>query len=303
MIAAPPMHRRHFLLALTAATFAPRAWSAEAPLQLGFSLYGMKTVPLDEALKTCAEIGYQNVELALNPGYPTEPKLLGATARQELRRTLQERRLEISALMLNMSLAVDDAAHAKNLEAFKEAAQLAHDLAPDRPPLIETVLGGKPPEWDKLKAGMAERLKSWAQAAEAAGVTLAVKAHVGSAVNSPERLKWLLDQAPGKSICAAYDYSHFEVQGIPLEESLRTLLPYTRFIHVKDTTGDAAKFQFLLPGQGRTDYAAYFKLLRRLGYHGPVVVEVSAQVFNKPRYDPIAAARDCYAKLSTALKE
>jgi len=119
-------------------------------------------------------------------------------------------------------------------------------------------------------------------------------------VNSPERLLWLLQQAPSKALCVDYDYSHFEVQGIPLESSLRALLPQTRFIHVKDTAGDASKFQFLLPGQGRTDYPAYFKLLRSLGYQGPVVVEVSAQIFNKPGYDPLAAARESYTALASA---
>jgi inosose dehydratase len=263
----------------------------------------MKSLPLDEALKVCSETGYQNVELALNAGWHAEPKLLSKDARKALRRELDERHLGVSALMLNMSLAVDDTAHAKNLAAIKEAAELAHDLYPERPPLVETVLGGKPADWDKLKDSMAARLKSWATTAEESKLLIAIKAHVGSAVNSPERLKWLLEQAPSKAICVAYDYSHFQLQGIPLEQSLRTLVPYTRFVHVKDTAGTAAKFQFLLPGEGHTDYAAYFKLLRELGYHGPVVVEVSAQVFNKPGYDPVAAAKECYAKLAPALTE
>ena len=300
------MHTRRQFLTQTAgavalAAFPSPARSANTGLSLGFSLYGMKTVPLDEALRTCAEIGYRNVEFALNAGFPTEPKLLSADARKGIRRQLESLRLDLSALMLNMSLTADDAAHAKNLDALNAAAQLAHDLAPGRPPLVETVLGGKPAEWDTVKDGMAGRLRSWAAAAAAGKITLAIKAHVGSAVNSPERLLWLLEKAGSPVVKAAYDYSHFSLAGIPLADSLKTLLPHTRFIHVKDATGDAKKFQFLLPGEGRTDYAAYFKLLRQLGYSGPVVVEVSGQVFNKPGYDPIAAAKKCYATLSAAL--
>src|SRR3954464_11854411 len=104
------MHRRQFLsrslFALAAAGCASRLAAAEQGPSLGFSLYGMKTMPLDESLKLCAEIGYQNVELALNPGWPSEPKLLSPEARKALRHQLDERHLDLSALMLNMSLAV-----------------------------------------------------------------------------------------------------------------------------------------------------------------------------------------------------
>jgi len=296
--------RRQFLrqtattAALAAFPFPSRAVSTG--ISLGFSLYGMKTVPLDDALRTCAEIGYRNVEFALNPGFPTEPKLLSADARKNLRSRLAALRLDLSSLMLNLSLTVDDTTHAKNLDALKTAAQLAQDLAPQRTPVVETVLGGKPAEWDNVKDRMAERLQSWAAVAAAGKVTLAIKAHVGNAVNSPERLLWLLEKANSPAVKAAYDYSHFELAGIPLADSLKALLPQTRFIHLKDATGDAKKFQFLLPGEGKTDYAAYFKLLKQLGYSGPAVVEVSGQIFSKPGYDPIAAAKKCFAVLSAA---
>ncbi|MFA6564132.1 MAG: sugar phosphate isomerase/epimerase [Verrucomicrobiia bacterium] len=296
--------RRQFLqqtatAALAAFPLSSRA--ASAGISLGFSLYGMKTVPLDDALRACAEIGYRNVEFALNPGFPTEPKLLSADARKNLRSRLAALRLDLSSLMLNLSLTADDTAHAKNLDALKAAAQLAQDLAPQQPPIVETVLGGKPAEWDKVKDRMAERLQSWAAVAAAGKVTLAVKAHVGNAVNSPERLLWLLEKANSPAVKAAYDYSHFQLAGIPLADSLKALLPQTRFIHLKDATGDAKKFQFLLPGEGETDYAAYFKLLKQLDYNGPAVVEVSGQIFNKPGYDPIATAKKCFTALSAAM--
>jgi inosose dehydratase len=297
-----PTTRRQFLARTAAFAALPAfARAAEPGFTFGYSLYGMKTVPLDDALRICAEIGYKHVELALNPGWPTEPKVLDAAARKALRERLATLKLGISGLMLNMSLVVKDEAHAANLAALKDAAQLAHDLVPENPPLIETVLGGKPAEWDGIKDAMAGRLRDWAASATEAKITLAIKAHVGSAVNSPERLLWLLEQAPSPALCVAYDFSHFEVQGLPLVPTLDALLPRAKFIHVKDTQGDASKFQFLLPGEGRTDYAAYFKLLRERNYRGPVVVEVSAQVFNKPGYDPIAAAKKSYAALTKAL--
>lgn len=293
--------RRHFLH--TALSFAalPSFTRAAAPggISLGFSLYGMKTLPLDEALKTCADIGYSNVEIALNAGYPTEPKVFTAEARKAAVQQLAALKLEAPCLMVNISLTVDEKAQA--LQTIRDAAQVARDLNTANPPIIETVLGGKPATWEEQKAGMAEHLQSWAETAEKEKTTIAIKAHVGSAVNSPERLLWLLEKVKSPAIQVAYDYSHFELQGIDMEQSMELLLPRTKFIHVKDSVGEPGKFQFLLPGEGRTDYVKYFTALKRHGYQGPVVVEVSGQVFNKPEYEPIAAAKKCHTTLAGAL--
>ncbi|MFN0080013.1 MAG: sugar phosphate isomerase/epimerase family protein [Prosthecobacter sp.] len=295
--------RRHFLHTALGFAALPHVAGAAAPggVSLGFSLYGMKTLSLSEALKTCAEIGYANVEFALNAGFPTEPKVFTAEARKEAAQQLSTLKLDLPCLMVNLSLAADDKAHAQALQSITDAAQLARELNAAQPAIIETVLGGKPATWEQQKSGMAERLQSWAETAEKAQTTIAIKAHVGSAVNSPERLLWLLEQVKSPAIQVAYDYSHFELQGIGMEESMKLLLTRTKFIHVKDSTGDPSKFQFLLPGEGRTDYVKYFTALKQHGYHGPVVVEVSGQIFNKPGYEPIAAAKQCYAVLAGAL--
>lgn len=297
------MNRRLFLQSAASALVLPsviRSAEAAAP-SLGFSLYGMKTLPLGVALKTCAEIGYSHVELALNAGYPTEPKVFGTEARKAAASQLDALKLSLPCLMINISLTADDKAHAEALKLIATAGQMAHEMYPAAPPLLETVLGGKPATWEQQKAGMLERLHDWAAAAEKAKVEIAVKAHVGSAVNSPERLLWLLDRVKSPSIVAAYDFSHFELQGIDMEASMAALLPRTKFIHVKDSVGEVGKFQFLLPGEGRTDYIKYFALLRKFKYTGPVCVEVSGQVFNKPGYDPIAAAKSSYAALAQAM--
>ena len=65
-------NRRQFLRLATGALALPSFGRGVEPASpsLGFSLYGMKSLPLDVALRTCAGIGYSHVELALNAGYP-----------------------------------------------------------------------------------------------------------------------------------------------------------------------------------------------------------------------------------------
>lgn len=299
------MNRRAFVRTLGAAAVASaldlRRSAAAAPaVSLGFSLYGMKSLPLAEAIATCAGIGYRNVELALMPGFPAEPRALGADDRKALRASLAKHGLTVSGLMDNLSLAADDAAHAANLDRIRAAAALARDLAPESPPVLETVLGGKPAEWDALRDRMAVRVRDWAKAAADSGITVCLKPHVNSAVNSPERLLWLHRQAASPAVKLCYDFSHFAVQGMDLATTLEALLPATRFIHVKDVEGAPDKVRFLLPGGGRIDYAQYAALLRRHAWTGPVVVEVSAMISKQPGYDPIDAARRCFASLAPA---
>ena len=198
---------------------------------------------------------------------------------------------------------VDETEHKQNLERLKAACELAHALSPGLPPVIETTLGGKPAQWQRIKHPMADRIHSWARAAENSQAIIAIKPHVGGALHTPEGARWLLDQVNSPWIKLVYDYSHYELRGYDLEPTVRALLADSVFIHVKDSSGDPGKVKFLLPGEGRVDYTEYFKLLRKLGYGGAVVVEVSCQIHGRPGYDAVAAAKQSYATLAPARKQ
>lgn len=301
--------RRKFLTTSLAGAIAINARRAlsrddnQRTIGLGFSLYGMKSLSLADALVTCAKIGYDCVELPVMPDWPADATKLTADARRELRTQLTDHDLRLTALMENLPALSDDAQQAMNLERLKRACELAQDLKRgESVPLVETILGGKPGEFETVKERLAQRLDEMAKVAQAAGVVLAVKAHVSNATQQPEQLAWLLKQVASPWLKGAYDYSHFELQGLKMAKTMTVLLPQTAFIHVKDTEHSLGKRSFLLPGEGSTDYAEYFKLLQASSYRGDVVVEVSGQVFGQPGYDPQAAARSCYNHLAPAME-
>jgi inosose dehydratase len=301
--------RRQFLNRAT--TFSGSAWLSTrtsaatrqpADITLGFSLYGMKTLRPADALRACSRIGYDAVEISLMPGWPTEPKRLTIDDRRTLRKQLNELGLTLPAVMENLILVVDDARHAINRDRLKTAAELAHDLSPDRAPVIETILGGRPDQWEHIKNQMVDRLGAWAEVAAAAKIVIAIKAHVGGAVHTPEAAQWLRRQVDHPSIRLVYDYSHFALRRLSLADTLRTMLTDTVFIHVKDARGDAKHVKFLLPGQGDVDYVDYFKRIKAAGYRGCVAVEVSGQIHGRPGYDAIDAATQSYAHLAPAME-
>ena len=277
-----------------------RADDAPRIVGLGFSLYGMRSLTIDSALKALTEIGYDCIELPVMVDWPADSARFNAEARRNLRAQLADRGLRLTSLMENLPATGDDAQHRANLERLKLAAALAGDLGPDKKPLIETILGGRPGEFDAVKDRLSDRLRDWAKIAAEAQVTLAVKAHIGNATQQPEQLLWLLDQVASPWLVAAYDYSHFQLQNLDMKATTDALLPRSRFIHVKDTEHAQGKRGFLLPGEGSIDYVQMFKLLGQSTYQGDVIVEVSSQVFNRAGYDPLAAARKCYNHLAGA---
>jgi len=276
---------------------------APTAIRLGFSLYGMRSLSLEAALEACATIGYDAVELATMPGWQADPALLKAEQRLRLRDQLRQHKLSLAALMENTPVDGDEKAHQAQLERLKAAAELGHELAPEAPPVLETILGGKVDQWDELKALVARRCADWARLAERARVVIAVKPHRFQALNTPEQARWLIEQVDSRWLRLVYDYSHFEHRDMPLAETLKALLPYTAFIHVKDTRKEQGKVQFVLPGEGTIDHVALFKQAEALGYHGCFCVEVSGQIHGQKGYDPLATARRCYDKLAAAFEK
>lgn len=272
-------------------------------IPLSFSLYGMKTLKVAEALENCARIGYDGVELVASRDWPTDPAKLDAAQRSELAKRLADTGLSLHGLMENLSEPADESIHRSNLERLKAAAALGHDLSPATPPVIETILGGKPAQWDEVKGRLVERLRAWADVAASSKTIVAVKPHVAQALHTPAGAQWLMEQINSPWLRLAFDYSHFMLHGLPMAETIATLVPQSRFIHVKDARGKPDKFEFLLPGESDIDYVAYFQAVQKAGYRGPVVVEVSSQISSRPGYDPIAAARRSFENLDPARKK
>jgi sugar phosphate isomerase/epimerase len=295
-------HRRTFLAAAVSMLSAA-ASGRSRPITLGFSLYGMAALPVPEAIAAAARIGYDDVEMASLAGYPGDPDRLDSVARVQIRKALEKHRLQISAFMDNLKLLAEDSTHRENLARIRRVAQLARDLGVAKPPIIETILGGQPGEWEASKAAMASRLKEWAGTAAAERALIAIKPHVRNAMQTPAQAEWLRTRVASPWLRFTYDYSHFNLQGLRLDATLQTLVPHTAFVHVKDAAGTAEQPQFQLPGEGGIDYVSLLRLLKKHGYRGSVTVEVSAQIHRKPDYDPIDAAQRSYNVLAKARKE
>ncbi|HUG91472.1 MAG TPA: sugar phosphate isomerase/epimerase family protein [Planctomycetaceae bacterium] len=299
--------RREFL-AVTAAAGLSGAFgrAADSPSRSGvtfsFGTYGMKGLKTEDALRAVAGIGYDGVELAVRPEWDAAPENLSRERRRDVRQVLDEAGLRLTAFMEHLQPSADDGAHAAALDRLERAAGLGRDLSPQRQPLIQTTLGGG--RWDEVRAVYRDRLGDWAGLGRRAQTVIAIKPHRGGAMSRPEEAVWLieqLDRTPWLRI--VYDYSHYAFRDMPLEATLKTALPYTAHVAIKDAVRKGDRVEFALPGESGTfDYRELFALLKAGGYAGDVCCEVSGLVWGQPGYDPVAAAKTCYANVAPAFE-
>jgi inosose dehydratase len=116
---------------------------------------------------------------------------------------------------------------------------------------------------------------------------------------------WLIQQLGDTPwVRMVYDYSHYAFRDMPVAGTVETALPYTAHIAIKDTIQTDQGFQFVLPGASKSfDHADLFKRFYAGGYRADICCEVSGMVSNQAGYDPIAAAKTCYANIAPQFEQ
>ncbi len=274
-------------------------------MKLGYSTWGMPTVPVDEAFAHLAQLGFDGVELTVIPGYTTELERLDGAERKRIKQLLQRHRLDLPAIASHSSLLSEDpVAHRENMARLKGAIDLAVDLTQgDAVPAVNTTPGSRTEVWSQILGLLVERTRELVDYAESRGVTIAMEPHVGAVIDKPEKMLQLLELVNSPFLKVNFDISHFDIQGIGIEESVSKLAPRSVHTHVKDQRGRVPNYEFLIPGEGTFDYVIYLKAMQAHGYKGYITVEVSIMVQRRPGYDPFAAATLSYQTMSRAFAE
>jgi sugar phosphate isomerase/epimerase len=274
-------------------------------MKIGYCTWGMPTVPVDEMIPFLARTGYAGIELTVIPGYTTDLALLDGAERRRIARMLKDHNLELPAIAAQTSMIDrDPEIAARHWKRLTDAVDLATEWAiGDAPPAVDTTIGGKPEQWDELFPLVVERMAALVRYGEQRGVVIAAEPHVSTLLDTTERVLALLEAIPSPFLKLNFDISHFNVQGIPISESVPALAPHTIHTHVKDERGVVPDYQFLIPGEGEFNYVEYLHAMRAAGYDGYITAEISIMVQKRPGYDPFAAAEQTFRVLSSAFAE
>jgi inosose dehydratase len=309
-------------------------------MRIGYNTWSMATVPYTTFIPGLADIGFGAIAISVVPGYQIGAKrvenagaLDGLTRddRQRIRAGLKERDVKLPSIIGNQSLVNEDAAARRYaLDTLRRGIDLCVELAIDEVPTFNTGTGGVSGDLEDARKGawILEGLTELAEYAQKQGVVVCIEPHVNATIDTLERAERLLELVPSPALRLDFDVSHFEVQAIPMDQSVPRLAALAAAAEVKDQhcrplqpqSGDAdgwrvpgngvgyatapdgreLEFQFLLAGEGTFDLAKYLRLMVEQGFDKPIAFEASVQCQARPDYDALASAAEIYRWMAAA---
>ena len=78
---------------------------------------------------------------------------------------------------------------------------------------------------------------------------MAMKAHALGCVSRPHHLVDLFEQVGSPAFRFCFDMSHFEVQGLSIEQAMYPLLALSAHAEVKASIGRAPNQEYMIPGE------------------------------------------------------
>jgi sugar phosphate isomerase/epimerase len=275
----------------------------------------MPTLSFGDAVGHCAGLGFDSVEVTVSEGWKTDVMNMARGEPAEWKRIIGDAGLVITCLTANAPIIAEGEVWRKARERLVKSLELAAELqAPGQGMPIS--LGAQRPEidyrglppvaseerWRNERAMVIERFSELASLAAGLHARVALEPHVGGIVCTAARALDVKAAVASDAFGINLDISHFAVQGVPTAEAVDALGAVAIACEVKDQTGVAPDFKFLIPGEGDFDYADFIRRMARAGYDGGISVEISVLRQRLPGYDPYAAARQSYEVLARAFE-
>ena len=158
------------------------------------------------------------------------------------------------------------------------------------------------------RARFLDRLHAAGAAARAEGVTLAYHPHVGTVIESPEEVDWLVSATDPELVHLGPDTGHLRWAGLDVEDFFERHAPRITAWHAKDVNqavvdqarnrgwdydGAVARGLFTEIGSGDIDFARIISALRAANFDGWIISETDFTLLDSPA----ESARQCRAAL------
>lgn len=272
-------------------------------MQLAYNTNGLAHHRLEDAFRLLADLGYRGVALTPDVGH-LDPFRTGEREWEAARKLLEDLRLSVvvesgARYLLDPRrkhwpnlLTRDEAAAARRLDFYARCCRMARSLGA---PLVSIWSGPMEPGDDPEAAfgRLVERLKRTLDAA--GGTTIAFEPEPGMLVDSLARYRELRLRLGRDELRTTIDVGHLLVtEEGPAHAHLAEWAG--SLVNVQLDDARRGVHEHLPPGQGEVDFAGVFRELRRIGYAGPVALELS-----RDSHRAAEAAADAFRRLSPLL--
>jgi len=243
---------------------------------------GYSQMEPQEVLTSLSSLGYQGVEWPLAF---FNPRAKSGADRKRLVEMTKEHGLEVSELVVQQDLVeLDDDARSDKIALVVECIEAAAELgggplnlftgpapwAPTAPRIPDDISEGA--AWDMVL----DAFDRFVEVADKCEVSLAVEGVWGMLCHDFYTTKFLIEEFDSEWLGVNLDPSHdvlvgnFDSGWIASQWDTKI-----RHVHLKDAVGIAEQGKFLFPllGEGRVDWAGFFRALDDLGYEGFMSVE------------------------------
>jgi len=233
--------------------------------RIGFRTAGYRNAPIEEAIRSIADIGYDGVELCLE--HPDlAPESLTDARCEELVAITSDLGLEVATVSYH--------GDRDPLELRWERALRAIDLTPVFGCDVLIINSPRPdPEAPAdLEAQFHRQLAAQIERAEAAGVTLALEPEPGLLVHGCADTRALIDRMGSPALALNLDIGHAFLTEDDLSGAIAMLGEHIVAAHFEDIAGGVHRH--LLPGTGEMDLPRVLVDLRAAGFAGWLTVDL-----------------------------
>ncbi|MBX7168885.1 MAG: sugar phosphate isomerase/epimerase [Pirellulales bacterium] len=256
-------------------------------MQLAFSSNAFLRYPIDETLRTIAELGYQGVEILADVPHAWPAGLLPCQV-DNIRALLDEHGLKISNINAFMMNAVADPRQpywhpswiepdphyrAIRREHTKRALRLARELGA---PHITTEPGGPiapGQSWDAAASVFYDELMPCLELAEELQVGFLIEPEPDLMIERFEEYLRFVERIDSPQLGLNFDIGHAFCVGEAPEEWVARMQPHTRHYHFEDIAATRVH-RHLIPGHGAIDFTATLRAIAASGYRGWLTVEL-----------------------------
>ena len=249
--------------------------------RLSYNANGLRTVPLDVAIRAVADAGYQGIELSLHPRH-IDPFGFRPKDADRVRRLLDENGIVacclatgadtlLSAERFEPSLVTgDEAGRDVRLTLIRRSIDFARWLGV---PVINFASGIRNPEVSEVDAQrwLLDGLKRCVEYADG-DVILALEPEPGFFVQTNGEACALIAEIGSPQFGLAQDLGHCRVVEEDYLGSVAASLDATRIIQVEDIKGRHHYHE--IPGDGDIDFRSFFDICATGGYDGFYSVEL-----------------------------